>query len=220
MPPRLFLLPAGLSVIVLRLWPAALALHQSLLAPRATAYSLDNYVYIFTDPVFLNSVWITLLYSADRQPAADRYLARPCAAAQQQAADDWLLAFAHLPAGRHSAVGVRSGLGRGFSARRPAQFSAGGARRRAAAVHHLAQPVARLDHPRRELDRRRLLDDDAHRRPARHSEVALRGRHHRWRERLAAFPLCDTAAIAPPADLRAGRRHGRQLSRLRAGAAF
>jgi multiple sugar transport system permease protein len=59
----IFLLPAILSVIVLRLWPALLALHQSLLAPRASTYSFDNYTYIFTDPVFLNSVWITLLYS-------------------------------------------------------------------------------------------------------------------------------------------------------------
>jgi multiple sugar transport system permease protein len=58
-----FLLPAILSVVVLRLWPAALALHQSLLAPRETTYSLENYSYIFTDPVFLNSVWITILYS-------------------------------------------------------------------------------------------------------------------------------------------------------------
>ncbi|MGN6099925.1 MAG: carbohydrate ABC transporter permease [Devosia sp.] len=59
----IFLLPAILSVVVLRLWPALLALHQSLLAPRASVYSFDNYTYIFTDPVFLNSVWITLLYS-------------------------------------------------------------------------------------------------------------------------------------------------------------
>jgi multiple sugar transport system permease protein len=59
----LFLLPAILSVVVLRLWPAVLALHQSLLAPRATTYSFDNYLYIFTDPVFLNSVWVTLFFS-------------------------------------------------------------------------------------------------------------------------------------------------------------
>jgi len=64
----IFLLPAILSVVVLRLWPALLALHQSLLAPRATVYSLDNYTYIFTDPVFLNSVWITLLYSVIVNP--------------------------------------------------------------------------------------------------------------------------------------------------------
>jgi multiple sugar transport system permease protein len=64
----LFLLPAILAVIVLRLWPALLALHQSLLAPRASVYSFDNYTYIFTDPVFLNSVWITLLYSVIVNP--------------------------------------------------------------------------------------------------------------------------------------------------------
>lgn len=64
----LFLLPAILAVIVLRLWPAVLALHQSLLAPRATSYSFDNYTYIFTDPVFLNSVWVTLLYSVIVNP--------------------------------------------------------------------------------------------------------------------------------------------------------
>ncbi len=64
----LFLSPAILSVIVLRLWPALLALHQSLLAPRATTYSLENYTYIFSDPVFLNSVRITLLYSVIVNP--------------------------------------------------------------------------------------------------------------------------------------------------------
>lgn len=58
-----FLLPAIISVVVLRLWPAALAVHQSLLGPRATSYSLENYHYIFTDPVFLNSVWVTLVFS-------------------------------------------------------------------------------------------------------------------------------------------------------------
>jgi len=63
-----FLLPAIISVVVLRLWPAALALHQSLLAPRATSYSLANYHYIFTDPVFLNSVWVTVLFSVIVNP--------------------------------------------------------------------------------------------------------------------------------------------------------
>ena len=63
-----FLLPAILSVILLRLWPALLAVHQSLLAPRATAYSLENYTYIFTDPVFLNSVWVTLLFAVIVNP--------------------------------------------------------------------------------------------------------------------------------------------------------
>jgi multiple sugar transport system permease protein len=59
----LFLAPALIAVIVLRLWPAVLAVHQSLLAPRATSYSLENYTYIFGDPVFQNSIWVTLLYS-------------------------------------------------------------------------------------------------------------------------------------------------------------
>lgn len=59
----IFLLPAVLSVVLLRLWPAMIAVHQSLLAPRATTYSVENYLYIFSDPVFLNSVWVTLVFS-------------------------------------------------------------------------------------------------------------------------------------------------------------
>ena len=58
-----FLMPAILSVVLLRLWPAIIAVHQSLLAPRDTSYSLENYIYIFTDPLFQNSVWVTLLFS-------------------------------------------------------------------------------------------------------------------------------------------------------------
>lgn len=64
----LFLAPAVIAVIVLRLWPALLAVHESLLAPRATTYSFENYTYIFSDPVFRNSVWITLLYSVIVNP--------------------------------------------------------------------------------------------------------------------------------------------------------
>ena len=58
-----FLAPAVLSVVVLRLWPAAMAVHESLLAPRATSYSLENYSYIFSDPIFLGSLRTTLVYS-------------------------------------------------------------------------------------------------------------------------------------------------------------
>lgn len=64
----LFLAPAVIAVIVLRLWPALLAIHESLLAPRATTYSFENYTYIFSDPVFGNSVWTTLLYSVIVNP--------------------------------------------------------------------------------------------------------------------------------------------------------
>lgn len=59
----LFLAPAIISVIVLRLWPAGLALHESLLAPRAATYSFENYIYIFSDPVFQGSLWTTLFFS-------------------------------------------------------------------------------------------------------------------------------------------------------------
>jgi multiple sugar transport system permease protein len=63
-----FLLPAVISVALLRIWPAIIAVHQSLLAPRATSYSLENYIYIFTDPIFLNSVRVTLLFSVIVNP--------------------------------------------------------------------------------------------------------------------------------------------------------
>jgi len=58
-----FLAPAVIAVIVLRLWPATSAVHQSLLAPRATTYSLDNYQYIFSDPLFIKSLTVTVIYS-------------------------------------------------------------------------------------------------------------------------------------------------------------
>ena len=58
-----FLAPAVILVVVLRIWPSLEAVHSSLLAPRATEYSLENYTYIFSDPVFLNSVRVTLVYN-------------------------------------------------------------------------------------------------------------------------------------------------------------
>jgi len=58
-----FLAPAILAVSILRIWPALVAVHESLLAPRATTYSLDNYIYIFTDPIFQSSVVTTLFFS-------------------------------------------------------------------------------------------------------------------------------------------------------------
>lgn len=57
-----FLAPAFLAVVVLRLWPAVLSVERSLVAPRAASYSLDNYVFIFGDPVFLNSLLVTLKF--------------------------------------------------------------------------------------------------------------------------------------------------------------
>jgi multiple sugar transport system permease protein len=58
-----FLGPAVLAVVLLRLWPAVFALDLSLRPPRAEGYGLDNYVYIFTDPAFRNSLAVTAIYS-------------------------------------------------------------------------------------------------------------------------------------------------------------
>lgn len=58
-----FLLPAVVAVVVLRLWPAVVAIHESLLPPRASAYSLGNYLYILKDPVFQGALKTTLLFS-------------------------------------------------------------------------------------------------------------------------------------------------------------
>ena len=57
-----FLAPALLAVVVLRLWPALLSFERSLVAPRATSYSFENYSYIFSDPDFLNSLFVTLRF--------------------------------------------------------------------------------------------------------------------------------------------------------------
>lgn len=59
----LFLAPAILAILGLRLWPALVAVHESLLAPRATSYSFENYLYIFGDPIFRQSVVTTLVFA-------------------------------------------------------------------------------------------------------------------------------------------------------------
>lgn len=58
-----FLAPALLSVALLRLWPAGVALDTSLLKPDGNGYTLDNYAFIFTDPEFLGSLKTTAIYS-------------------------------------------------------------------------------------------------------------------------------------------------------------
>ncbi|CAN5566959.1 sugar ABC transporter permease [soil metagenome] len=64
----LFLAPALAAVAVLRLWPAGMALRDSLIAPGATGFSLENYVYIFTDPEFQNTLRTTLLFAVIVNP--------------------------------------------------------------------------------------------------------------------------------------------------------
>src|SRR5882757_194462 len=63
LPAAAFLLPVIVAVLSLRLWPAGLAVAQSLVAPHATTFSLANYAYLFSDPTFQGSLRTTLLYS-------------------------------------------------------------------------------------------------------------------------------------------------------------
>lgn len=64
----MFLAPALAAVAILRLWPAGMALRDSLLAPGATSFSFENYVYVFTDPEFLNTLKTTLLFAVIVNP--------------------------------------------------------------------------------------------------------------------------------------------------------
>src|SRR5260370_42615346 len=57
-----FLAPPIGSVFLLRLWPAALAVRDSFQVPGG-GHGLDNYIYIFTDQEFLDSLKITAIYS-------------------------------------------------------------------------------------------------------------------------------------------------------------
>ncbi len=57
-----FLMPALVAVFLLRLWPAAVALNTSLIPPGAESYSLGNFRFIFTDPAFLNSLKVTIVF--------------------------------------------------------------------------------------------------------------------------------------------------------------
>lgn len=59
----LFLAPALVLVVLLRLLPAFSALTASLYAPRQDEISLENYVYIFTDPLFQKSIAVTAIYA-------------------------------------------------------------------------------------------------------------------------------------------------------------
>ena len=58
----MFLAPSVFAVVLLRLWPAALSFRESLLVPGVEGYSFGNYVYLFNDPVFLDSILTTVLF--------------------------------------------------------------------------------------------------------------------------------------------------------------
>ncbi len=59
----LFLGPTLVLLVVLRLWPALAAFVDSLYAPRSDQMSLENYRFIFSDPVFRQSLMVSLVYS-------------------------------------------------------------------------------------------------------------------------------------------------------------
>ncbi len=58
----MFLAPSVFAVVLLRLWPAALSFRESLLVPGVEGYSFGNYVYLFNDPVLLDSILTTFLF--------------------------------------------------------------------------------------------------------------------------------------------------------------
>ena len=57
-----FLLPSLAAVVMLRVWPAIVAVTLSLNAPGVDGASLENYNYIFTDPLFIKSLLVTATY--------------------------------------------------------------------------------------------------------------------------------------------------------------
>ncbi|MBS7699717.1 MULTISPECIES: sugar ABC transporter permease [unclassified Chelatococcus] len=62
----LFLAPALVAVVILRIWPAGLALWQSLHEPAAAPgfanLGFGNYTYLLSDPVFIESLTTTFLF--------------------------------------------------------------------------------------------------------------------------------------------------------------
>lgn len=59
----LFLAPALLAVLVLRIWPTGLALWQSLHVGSAGTFGFGNYTFLFSDPSFHDALKATLLFS-------------------------------------------------------------------------------------------------------------------------------------------------------------
>ena len=59
----IFLAPAIVAVLVLRIWPTGLALWQSLHVDAAGRFGLANYSFLFSDPSFHDAVKATLLFT-------------------------------------------------------------------------------------------------------------------------------------------------------------
>ena len=66
--PYLLVAPQIAITLIFFIWPAAQALYQSVLQQdpfglSTTFVKLDNFVYIFTDPIYLNSIKVTIIFS-------------------------------------------------------------------------------------------------------------------------------------------------------------
>lgn len=66
--PYVLVAPQIIVTLVFFIWPASQALYQSVLQEDAFGLSavfvgLDNFVYIFNDPIYLNSIRVTLVFS-------------------------------------------------------------------------------------------------------------------------------------------------------------
>lgn len=59
----IFLAPALVAVLMLRIWPTGLALWQSLHVGSAGAFGLANYTFLFSDPSFHDALAATLLFA-------------------------------------------------------------------------------------------------------------------------------------------------------------
>ena len=66
--PYLLVAPQIIITLIFFIWPASQALYQSVLQEDPFGLSsvfvgLDNFVYIFTDPIYLNSIYVTIIFS-------------------------------------------------------------------------------------------------------------------------------------------------------------
>ena len=59
----IFLAPAVVAVLILRIWPTALALWQSIHVGSAGKFGLANYTFLFSDPSFHDALAATLLFA-------------------------------------------------------------------------------------------------------------------------------------------------------------
>jgi multiple sugar transport system permease protein len=64
----IFLAPAVIAVVILRIWPTGLALWQSIHVGGAGKLGLANYTFLFSDPSFHDALFATLLFAVIVNP--------------------------------------------------------------------------------------------------------------------------------------------------------